>query len=124
MKRFRPGSLLLLLPVLASAAGAYFRHYWLFAAALVLIPAVIALVPACRRFENMWAFILVFLTMPAFWIRMVKDMRLLLYFADVGELEGDCLLLSMCCGALSAAQLLVGAVVRRIWKRQRGFLKS
>ncbi len=123
MKRSAAGALLLLLPVLVSAAGGLLGSWPLMASAFALIPVVIALTPVCRTFENMWSFILVFAVMPAPGIT-----ALLLFRPALENLLGSTPMWAaasvlLYLDVLAAAQIVCGAVVRRLWKRQKGFLK-
>lgn len=108
-------------PVGLSLVAAHIQSLWLAAATVILIFIFVAVMPYCRKRENLWVFLLVAAASIPINLFILGKYDLWIYLTASGEKHGIVYYMSLIEYTLllsSIEEVIAGLIARLIWKRQ------
>ena len=108
-------------PVGLSLVAAHIQSLWLAAATVILIFIFVAVMPYCRKRENLWVFLLIAAASIPINLFILGKYDLWIYLTASGEKHGIVYYMSLIEYTLllsSIEEVIAGLIARLIWKRQ------
>lgn len=109
-----------ILPLIVSILSAYYKLLWLVPVVVVLMFVLVAMLPFCRKHENLWIFVLTaFCALPINWLIIIKfDAWMDYLYIGYGNISYFLVIVEYMMILTGLEEIIFGIVTRYIWKKQ------